>query len=478
MLKIYDSKERKLLEFKPLNDNKVGMYVCGVTVYDNCHIGHARSAIVFDIIYRYLKYKNYKVTFVKNFTDVDDKIIKKANEQGVECKEISEKYIEEYYKDMNEIGIQRPEFEPKATENIKEIIDIVSKLVDKGYAYESEGDVYYRVEKFKEYGKLSHKNIDDLRSGARIEISDKKESPLDFALWKKSKENEPAWESPWGMGRPGWHIECSAMSMKYLGETFDIHGGGEDLIFPHHENEIAQSEAATGKEFVKYWIHNGFVQINKEKMSKSLGNFFTIKDILKQFNGETLRYFLLLTHYRSPIDFSFNGLSSAKEALNRYYSFIDRINETDFSASSTQFENDIKNSIKLLPEKFEDSMDNDFNTSKAIGEIFHTIKLFNIYLDKCEGHSVKPNENLKINFLNFIDKANKVLGVFSTDPDTWFKKDIANNEWIEAKIRERNSARKNKDFAKADSIRDELLNKGIVLEDSKEGKTRWKIVKK
>ena len=478
MLKIYDSKERKLLEFKPLNDNKVGMYVCGVTVYDNCHIGHARSAIVFDIIYRYLKYKNYKVTFVKNFTDVDDKIIKKANEQGVECKEISEKYIEEYYKDMNEIGIQRPEFEPKATENIKEIIDIVSKLVDKGYAYESEGDVYYRVEKFKEYGKLSHKNIDDLRSGARIEISDKKESPLDFALWKKSKENEPAWESPWGMGRPGWHIECSAMSMKYLGETFDIHGGGEDLIFPHHENEIAQSEAATGKEFVKYWIHNGFVQINKEKMSKSLGNFFTIKDILKQFNGETLRYFLLLTHYRSPIDFSFNGLSSAKEALNRYYSFIDRINETDFSASSTQFENDIKNSIKLLPEKFEDSMDNDFNTSKAIGEIFHTIKLFNIYLDKCEGHSVKPNKNLKINFLNFIDKANKVLGVFSTDPDTWFKKDIANNEWIEAKIRERNSARKNKDFAKADSIRDELLNKGIVLEDSKEGKTRWKIVKK
>jgi len=478
MLKIYDSKERKLLEFKPLNDNKVGMYVCGVTVYDNCHIGHARSAIVFDIIYRYLKYKNYKVTFVKNFTDVDDKIIKKANEQGVECKEISEKYIEEYYKDMNEIGIQRPEFEPKATENIKEIIDIVSKLVDKGYAYESEGDVYYRVEKFKEYGKLSHKNIDDLRSGARIEISDKKESPLDFALWKKSKENEPAWESPWGMGRPGWHIECSAMSMKYLGKTFDIHGGGEDLIFPHHENEIAQSEAATGKEFVKYWIHNGFVQINKEKMSKSLGNFFTIKDILKQFNGETLRYFLLLTHYRSPIDFSFNGLSSAKEALNRYYSFIDRINETDFSASSTQFENDIKNSIKLLPEKFEDSMDNDFNTSKAIGEIFHTIKLFNIYLDKCEGHSVKPNENLKINFLNFIDKANKVLGVFSTDPDTWFKKDIANNEWIEAKIRERNSARKNKDFAKADSIRDELLNKGIVLEDSKEGKTRWKIVKK
>ncbi len=474
MLKIFDTAKRDIVEFKPLNDKKVGIYVCGVTVYDNCHIGHARSAVSFDIIYRYLKYKGYDVTFVKNFTDVDDKIINRANEEGVSCDDIANKYIEEYYKDMEAIGIERPTYEPKATEHIKEIIDIVKTLIDKGYAYEVDGDVYYRVDKFKEYGKLSHKNIDELKSGARIEINDKKENPLDFALWKKSKENEPAWDSPWGKGRPGWHIECSAMSMKYLGETFDIHGGGEDLIFPHHENEIAQSEAATGREFVKYWMHNAFVKINKEKMSKSLGNFFTIKDILKQFNGETLRYFLLLTHYRSPIDFSFDGLNSAKEALNRYYNFIKRLEETEFAAKGSHDDEEFAKEIDGLIGKFEEAMDDDFNSSMAIGVVFHIIKQFNIYLDRCEKESLKPKKAYKDKFLDAMDRISFVLGVFSTISGRWFKPEDVDIEWIENRIKERTLARKDKDFEKADTIRNELAEKGIILEDTKES-TRWKI---
>lgn len=384
MLKIYNTMGRKLEEFKPLREGKVGMYVCGVTVYDNCHIGHARSAVAFDIIYRYLKYKGYDVVFVKNFTDVDDKIINRANEEGLGFSEVANKYIDEYYKDMSKLNIAKPEFEPKATEHIKEIIDLVKRLQQKGYAYEVDGDVYYRVDRFKEYGKLSGKNIDELKSGARVDVNDKKENPLDFALWKKSKENEPKWDSPWGEGRPGWHIECSAMSMKYLGESFDIHGGGEDLIFPHHENEIAQSEAATGKPFAKYWIHNGFVRINKEKMSKSLGNFFTIKDILKKYDGQTLRYFLLLTHYRSPIDFSFEGLDAAKEALNRYYNFIQRLEETDFDKKG-KLDEQLKQRLDSLLERFEEAMDDDFNAPKAIGEVFSTIKAFNQYLDSIKG---------------------------------------------------------------------------------------------
>ncbi len=476
MLKVFDTAKRDIVEFKPLSANKVGMYVCGVTVYDNCHIGHARSAVSFDIIYRYLKYKGYDVTFVKNFTDVDDKIIKKAQDEGVSCDDIASKYIDEYYKDMNAIGIEKPTFEPKATEHINEIINLVENLIKNGFAYEVDGDVYYRVDRFKEYGKLSHKNIDELRSGARIEINDKKENPLDFALWKKSKENEPFWESPWGKGRPGWHIECSAMSMKYLGETFDIHGGGEDLIFPNHENEIAQSEAATSKEFVRYWMHNAFVKINKEKMSKSLGNFFTIKDILKQFNGETLRYFLLLTHYRSPIDFSFEGLNSAKEALNRYYNFIKRLEDTEFAVKQANEDESLKNDINGLLKEFEDAMDEDFNSSKAIGLVFHTIKQFNIYLDKCSNEGGLPKKAYKDIFLDSLDKISSVLGVFDTMSAKWFQPEDINIKMVEDKINQRAVARKNKDFAKADAIRDELLKIGIVLEDTKET-TRWKIKK-
>ncbi|WP_022670091.1 cysteine--tRNA ligase [Hippea alviniae] len=475
MLKIYNTASRSLEEFKPLKDGKVGMYVCGVTVYDFCHIGHARSAVAFDIIYRYLKFKGYDVVFVKNFTDVDDKIIKRANQEGVSCDEIASRYIKEYYEDMEKLSIERPTVEPKATEHIKEIIELVKKLIDKGYAYEVDGDVYYSVEKFKDYGKLSHKNIEELKSGARVEINDKKRNPLDFALWKKSKENEPAWDSPWGKGRPGWHIECSAMSMKYLGESFDIHGGGEDLIFPHHENEIAQSEAATGKEFARYWIHNGFVRINKEKMSKSLGNFFTIRDVLKQFNGETLRYFLLLTHYRSPIDFSFEGLTAAKEALNRYYNLIQRIENAPFD-KNTEEDKELESSIDTLLDRFENAMDNDFNAPKAIGEVFATVKLFNQYLDSVEKSNKPALKRYKDAFLDAMDKISKVLGVFGTSSAKWFIPEDIDVEWVESKIKERASARKRKDYKTADAIRDELAEKGIILEDAKDY-TRWKVKK-
>ena len=318
-LHIYNTLTKRKEAFKPIVDGEVRMYVCGVTVYDLCHIGHARAAIIFDVVYRYLKYLEYKVTYVRNFTDVDDKIIKRANNEKVSSEEIAERYIKEFYTDMNALGVEIPDCEPKATVHIPEMIEMIKKLIEKGYAYQANGDVFYSVRKFTEYGRLSGKNMDELLSGARVEIDEKKKDPLDFALWKASKPGEPWWESPWGKGRPGWHIECSAMGQKYLGEYFDIHGGGKDLVFPHHENEIAQSHAATGHPPVKYWIHNGFVNINKEKMSKSLGNFFTIKDVLKKFNPEVIRFFLLSSHYRSPIDFSDQNLNEAKINLDRFY---------------------------------------------------------------------------------------------------------------------------------------------------------------
>ena len=473
MLRVFDTARGKQVEFIPIKNDSVGMYVCGVTVYDYCHVGHARSAVSFDVIYRYLEYKGYKVTFVKNFTDVDDKIINRANQEGVSSSQIAERYIEEYYRDMEAIGIKRPTYEPKATEHIDEIIKLIERLIEKGYAYVVDGDVYYRVERFKDYGKLSHKNIEELLSGARVEVNEKKESPLDFALWKRSKDNEPAWDSPWGKGRPGWHIECSAMSMKYLGETFDIHGGGEDLIFPHHENEIAQSEAATGKRFVNYWLHNAFVRINKEKMSKSLGNFFTIRDILKEFRGDVLRYFLLLTHYRSPIEFSFEGLKSAREALDRYYNFVKRLEDTAFDANGMK-DNLLGEELDGMIDRFESAMDDDFNTPKAIGEIFKTIREFNAYLDRCEKENKRPLDAYRDSFLGAIKKINSVLGVFESDSSVWYRADGVDVAYIEEKIRQRAEARKRKDFKTADAIRDELKRMGVVLEDTRDG-TKWKI---
>ncbi|MGC8791577.1 MAG: cysteine--tRNA ligase, partial [Desulfurella sp.] len=451
MLKIFNTQTKKLEEFVPLNDNIVTMYVCGVTVYDYCHVGHARSAICFDVIYRYLLYKGYDVKFVKNFTDIDDKIINKANEENKPFDEISEKYIKEFYTDMEAIGIKKPTFEPKATMHIKDIIDFISKLIEKGYAYEVDGDVYYSVSKFEAYGKLSHKKIEELKAGARIDINENKKDPLDFVLWKKSKPNEPSWDSPWGKGRPGWHIECSVMSMYYLGETIDIHGGGEDLIFPHHENEIAQSEALSDKQFVRYWIHNGFIKINNEKMSKSLGNFFTIRDVLKKFNGETLRYYMLLTHYRNPIDFSYNGLLAAKEALNRYYTFLMRLDNTKFGDEAFRID-----SIETLIFNFENAMDNDFNTPQAIAEVFNCIKDFNLYLDTCQKNNLTPSLQLKKTFLNSMSKIAQVLGVFDKSYKEWYN--LENNQWIEEKIKQRNKAKREKNYALADSIRNELLD--------------------
>ena len=410
-LRIYNTMTGKKEEFVPLHDRKVGMYACGVTVYDLCHIGHARSAIVFDAINRYLQYRQYEVTFVRNFTDIDDKIIKRANEERVDFKIIAEKYIDEFNIDMGKFRLAKPQVEPKATEHIPEMIALISTLIEKGYAYQGGGDVFFSVEKFNEYGKLSKRNLEEMQAGARVGVDEKKENPLDFALWKASKPGEPFWESPWGKGRPGWHIECSVMSQKYLGETFDIHGGGKDLIFPHHENEIAQSEAATGKPFARYWIHNGFVNINREKMSKSLGNILTLKEIFKDWHPEVIRLFLLSSHYRSQVDFSFDTLSESKSALDRFYATLGAIQEELKRSASSQVQilpsplredglprgvmkdtpqgkgggvspiKDARQIIESFQARFEEAMDDDFNTAQALGYFYDLQRHLNSLLD-------------------------------------------------------------------------------------------------
>lgn len=484
-MKIFNTLTGKLEEFIPLKDRVVGMYVCGVTVYDFCHIGHARSAVVFDVIVRYLRYKGYKVKFVKNFTDIDDKIINRANKEGVSWKEIAEKYTEEYYKDMDRLGVMRADIEPKATEHIEDMIKIVQTLIDKGFAYtvdeNGSSSVYFSVERFPEYGKLSKKKIDELTAGARVEVDERKRNPLDFALWKASKPGEPWWESPWGKGRPGWHIECSAMSLKHIGETVDIHGGGADLIFPHHENEIAQSEAYTGKPFAKYWIHNGFVTINKEKMSKSLGNVLNIRDLLELYDAEALRLFLLSSHYRSPIEFSHEYIKEAELSLDRAYSSIMRMEEIETEITPkkpTGMLQDIREALKSLKINFEEAMDEDFNTAKAIGFIFDFIKEINRFLDK------KPSTEEEIQTVRESRKVLKELGsilnIFQRQPIDWYrsllkiKRVNISEEEIERMIEERALARKNKDWQKADQIRQVLLDKGIILED-RPHRTVWKV---
>jgi len=454
--------------FEPIHDNEVKMYVCGVTVYDDCHIGHARSSVVFDVIRKYLKYKGYKVTFVKNFTDIDDKIIKRSNDLGISWKDLTDRYIKSHDEDMTALMVERPDYTPKATEFINEMINLCEKLIEKGYAYEKGGDVYFRVRAFKDYGKLSHRSIDDLLSGARVDINEIKEDPLDFALWKKSKENEPGWESPWGVGRPGWHIECSAMSSKILGIPFDIHGGGKDLVFPHHENEIAQSEASEDKTFAKYWIHNGFVNINKEKMSKSLGNFFTIKDILKEFDKETLRYFLLTTHYRSPLDFSQDNLIEAERALDRIYTAFDELKCYKPTKKSKDLTIEIEKAGNDFYEGFVKSMDDDFNTPSALSHLFDFIRSLNIILAN------KPDDQSYELLLKVVEKVRSaclgVLGIIQKEPEEWFKANLTIDEdELNNLINERNLARKNKDFAKADEIRDYLKSKGVELLDTLEG---------
>ncbi len=484
-VKIFNTMTGKKEEFIPVTKNKVGIYACGVTVYDYCHIGHARSAVVFDVISRYLRYKGFDVKYVRNFTDIDDKIIKRANEEGTSWDAVARKYIDEYYYDMDRLGIARADVEPKATDHIREMIDVISSLIAKGYAYEvAEGEnksVYFSVDRFPEYGKLSKKEQKELLSGARVEVDERKKNPVDFALWKASKEGEPWWDSPWGKGRPGWHIECTAMVIKHLGETIDIHGGGADLIFPHHENEIAQSEAYTGKPFAKYWVHNGFITIDKEKMSKSLGNFFTIREILDNYDAEVIRLFILSSHYRSPIEFSHEQLHDAESSLDRYYSTIARIDDFLLYAKETPEKiptAELEMALEKLKDRFEEAMDDDFNTALAIGHIFELIREVNKFLDsKPSGHEAKALLKKTKEILGTIGN---VLNLFNRNPAEWnlallkSKKIPLTLTDIEQKIKDRQIARQNKDWSTADSIRKELEEKGIILEDKKE-RTDWKV---
>ncbi|MBF0556728.1 MAG: cysteine--tRNA ligase [Nitrospirae bacterium] len=481
-LKIYNTMSGRKEAFVPVEGNKVRMYVCGVTVYDLCHVGHARSAIVFDAISRYLRFRGYGVTFAKNFTDIDDKIINRAIEAGKTWDEIAATYTREYYEDMARLGVANPDIEPKATGHIAEMLDIIGKLMDKGYAYETGDGVYYEVGKFAGYGMLSKRDLESMEAGARVEIDPKKRSHFDFALWKRSKEGEPAWDSPWGAGRPGWHIECSAMSLKHLGETFDIHGGGADLIFPHHENEIAQSCAATGKPFAKYWIHNGFITIDKEKMSKSLGNFFTIRDILQEFDPEVLRVFLLSTHYRSPIEFSRESLRQTEPSMDRVYSTVLRMGDflSSFKEKARPSKDDADFSIIAgsFRDKFVEAMDDDFNTAAAVATIFDIIREINRYLDK---KPASPETKLLIEkAAGDIKECAGVLNIFVKTPQQWYqsllaahKADIKEPE-IEELIIKRRQARQDKDWKLADEIRDALDSKGIILEDKEYG-TIWKV---
>ena len=501
MLSIYNTLTGKKEPFHSLQPKTVRMYVCGVTVYDYCHIGHARSALVFDVIRRYLEFSGYQVEFVKNFTDVDDKIIKRATEQGVSCDAITTKYIDAYYEDMDNLGVRRASKEPKATESMADIIALIGQLVKKGIAYQVDGDVYFQVERYPAYGRLSKRRLEDLQAGARVEVDERKRHPMDFALWKSSKPDEPSWESPWGPGRPGWHIECSAMSMRYLGETFDIHGGGMDLIFPHHENEIAQSCGATGKEFARYWVHNGFVQINQEKMSKSLGNFFTIREIFQKSKwpevetGEMLRYFLLGTHYRSPLDFSDQSLLEAKNAANGFYDLFTRLKESEDRATADK---GLMQAIDRCKVAFREAMDDDFNTSVAIAELQQLKSDVNKLMS--QGLSTEARKIAREEFRSL----GNVLGLFQLDKWQFAEplppgkfifamqeagqhyKPSGSSVWspaqggsisdeeIEEKRRERDEARKQKDFKKADEIRQFLASRGIVIEDKPDGTSRWK----
>jgi cysteinyl-tRNA synthetase len=481
-MRIYNTLAGKKEDFVPVEPGKVNMYACGITAYDHCHIGHARSSVVFDIMRRYMKYKGFDFRYVRNFTDIDDKIINRAKQEGIPWDEVARKYIGEYYRDMDALGVGGADVEPKATEHIAEIIEVVKGLIDKGYAYEVDGSVYFAVEKFAGYGKLSKRDLEDMMAGARIEVNERKKNPMDFALWKSSKEGEPSWESPWGPGRPGWHIECSAMSLKHLGETFDIHGGGADLIFPHHENEIAQSEAYTGKTFVRYWVHNGFITVDKEKMSKSLGNFFTIKEILAKFDAEAVRFFLLSTHYRSPIEFSDEQLKEAEASIDRYYTTAIRIR--DFLSQDHAKEKSVPDE-KVLTELldgfqvgFEEAMDDDFNTALAIGNIFELIRVLNKYLDG------RPSGKMAVGLVaqsrDLLNKTGAVLNIFQRTPEEWYRammkvRHIALTESdIVSQIEKRKGARERKDWAEADRIRQELEEKGIILEDKKDG-TSWKV---
>ena len=466
-MKVFNTLTKKKEEFVPLEEGKVRMYVCGPTVYNYIHIGNARPMIVFDTVRRYFEYKGYDVNYVSNFTDVDDKIIKKAIEEQVSAQEISQRYIAECKKDMAGMNVKPATKHPLATEEICDMVEMISELIEKGYAYEKNGTVYFSTRKFKDYGKLSHKNLDDLRSGGRsllVSGEDEKEDPLDFVLWKPKKEGEPFWKSPWSDGRPGWHIECSVMSRKYLGEQIDIHAGGEDLIFPHHENEIAQSEAANGKEFARYWMHNAFLNIDNRKMSKSLGNFRTVREISEQYDLQVLRFFMLSAHYRSPLNFSAELMEASKNGLERILNATDNLKHLIASVAAEEMSAEEKEAFSKTDayvEEFEKAMDDDFNTADAIAAIFELVKYANTTA------TAESSKEYLRGLLDRIVKLGDVLGLILDKKEELLDADI------EKLIEERQAARKAKDFARADAIRDELLEKGIILKDTREG-VQWK----
>ncbi len=482
-IRIYNSLSRQKEVFEPAEPGRVRMYVCGPTVYDSCHIGHARSVVVFDVIYRFLKARGFDVFYVRNFTDVDDKIIARANETGMTSDEVAEKYIHEFHEDMESLNMAPPTMEPRATEHVDQIIAIISVLIDKEFAYEAGGDVYFSVEKFPDYGKLSGRRLEDMVAGSRVEVDPRKKNPYDFVLWKASKPDEPQWDSPWGKGRPGWHIECSAMSAEYLGQTFDIHGGGKDLIFPHHENEIAQSEAAFGKTFVRYWVHNGFINIDQEKMSKSLGNFLTIRDIVKAWDPEALRLFLLSSHYRSPLDYTEQAMLEATAGIDRIYSLLARVEQfTGQPLEVPKPDSAVFSFESETGSQFLEAMDDDFNTARAIGILFETVRKINRLIDAGEnGKNAVGKEGILQDTADILG-IGSVLGIARRTPDAYFteKQNQAADRrqidpaWVEERIARRRQARKDKDFQTADRIRDELLDTGVILEDRPDG-TFWKM---
>jgi len=487
-IQFYNTLSGKKEALQTIEPNHVKLYVCGITSYDYCHIGHARSALAFDMIVRYLRYRRYKVTYVRNFTDIDDKIIARAQEQRCSAEKLANRFIAEFYTDMDMLGVDRPDIEPKATEHIGEMIELIAELIEKDKAYQAGKDVYYIVDSFPEYGKLSKRNIDDMKAGARISVNEQKKNPMDFVLWKGSKPGEPTWDSPWGSGRPGWHIECSAMSRKYLGETFDIHGGGQDLIFPHHENEIAQSEGASGKCFATSWIHHGFVTISDVKMSKSLGNFLTIRDILNNYHPEILRFFIFSTHYRNPLDFSESAMQNATTGLERLYECVASIDAIDREIYSTKCasalsETDIEK-IESMEMRVQQAMDNDFNTAQAQGIFFDSVKILNRVRKSLPKIPARKDIDFLFNGTKTLKMLADIMGLLRSDAREFLTANkekmvaelaIAPSE-IEALVKERFKCRQEKNWARGDDIRDQLLACNIILKDGPDG-TSWSVKK-
>lgn len=483
-MKLYNTMTNTIEEFKTIEENKVKMYVCGPTVYNYIHLGNARPIVVFDTLARYFEHKGMKVEFVQNFTDVDDKIINKSMEEGTSASEVSEKYIKYFFEDISKLNILESVKRPKVTENMAEIIEIIQKLIDNGFAYEKNGDVYFEVKKYKDYGKLSNQKIEELELGARIDVSEIKKNPVDFALWKKKKDGEPFWESPWGQGRPGWHIECSAMAKKYLGDTFDIHGGGQDLVFPHHENEIAQSKCAYHGNFANYWLHNGFIQINGDKMSKSLGNFFLLREILEKFSGNVVRLFILSTHYRKPINFSFENMGDTKKALQNIVKSMNKFENIVEKYKNEKIENvkisEFSQKIDEFDKKFEEAMNEDMNTPQALATIFDQIRETNKFISTNENEFSTIYYEIKKSYDSLKEKIENVFGIAIEVENAVKEEDGENMELtkklIELLIKLRSEARSEKNFKLSDEIRDELKALRVEIKDNKDGSTDYNLL--